>query len=97
MKRIIQLTVIILVIFCAAVLVAYYIFETQIKQQIIPKTTAFIKEQTQLNVSFKEFKFSFARLLQLEPTINIEGLNIENSIYVNKIFIELYLKPLFMK
>ncbi len=97
MKRLIQLTVIIVVFFSAAVLVAYFIFETQIKKQIIPRTLTFIKEQTNLTVSFKEFKFSFAKLLQFEPTIKIEGLNVENSIYVNKILIELYLKPLLKK
>ncbi len=97
MKRVLQLIVIILVIFCAAIFTAYYIFETKIKKQIIPNTTAFIKEQTQLNVSFKKFKFSFTKLLQLEPTIKIEEVNIENSICVNKILIELYLKPLLKK
>ncbi len=97
MKRIIQLAVIILVIFCAAIFAAYFTFETRIKNQIIPRTLTFIKEQTNLTVSFKEFKFSFAKLLQFEPTIKIEGLNIENSIYVDKILIELYLKPLLKK
>lgn len=97
MKRIIQLIIITLVVFCALVFTAYYIFETKIKNQIIPRTLTFIKEQTNLTVSFKKFKFSFAQLLQFEPTIKIEGLNVENSIHVNKILVELYLKPLFKK
>ena len=97
MKRIIQITLIILAIFCALIFIAYYVFETTVKQQIIPNTNAFIKEQTQLNTSFKKFKFSFAKLLKFEPTIEIEDLNIEDAIYVKKIFIELYLKPLLKK
>lgn len=50
-----------------------------------------------MDIDFKSIRFSFSRLLKLEPALKIEGLRIGDAVYVDKAMIELYLKALFEK
>lgn len=95
-KALISFLVLILIIM-AALYGVYFIFETKLKDQIIPQVKKIIKEQTDLDVDFTEFHFSFSQLLKLQPTIRIKGLQIEEGIRVEKIYAELYIKELLKK
>lgn len=66
----------------------YFFFNSKFKDQIIPKTKAYIQEQTKLKIDFKEFRMSFSQLLKLKPSIKITGLTVEDAVKVRLILVQ---------
>ncbi len=97
MTKAIKIVFILAIIFIALVAAAFYVFETKIKDQIIPETKKIIRQQSNMDIDFKKIRFSFSRLIKLEPALKIEGLKIGDALYVDQAFIELYLKSLIQK
>ena len=77
--------------------IGYYIFENHLKSQIVPEIKRIIREQTKLDIDFSEFHFSFSKLLQFEPSIRIRDLRVEDGLTAEKIYAQLYIKPLLKK
>lgn len=66
----------------------YFFFNSKFKDQIIPKTKAYIQEQTKLKIDFKEFRMSFSQLLKLKPSIKITGLTVEDAVKIRLILVQ---------
>lgn len=72
-------------------------FNGDVKKRVIPETQKIIKEQTNLNVTFSDFEFSFSNLLRLQPSIVIKDLKVEKSITAKEVKASLYLSELLQK
>lgn len=97
MKKFFISLVIILAIILSVLGIGYYVFENHLKSQIVPEIKKIIREQTKLDIDFSEFHFSFRKLLQFEPSIRIRDLRVEDGLTAERIYAQLYIKPLLKK
>jgi hypothetical protein len=74
--------------------ISYFFFQSKLKSHIIPEITRIIKAETDIDVSFRNIRFSFSKLMQFEPAIKITGLKISEGFAAERIHAILYIRPL---
>lgn len=97
MKKFFVFLVILVALILTLLGVGYFIFQNHLKSNILPEIKKIIKEQTKLDIDFSEVRFSFKKLLQFEPSIQVRDLRVEDGLFAKKIYAELYIKPLLKK
>lgn len=85
----------ILLLIFVLILGSAYIFKQTIHKELENFIEKSIKEHSNLN--FTKIDLSLSKLIQLEPTIRIENLTIDEGISIKKIDLELFLKPILHK
>lgn len=90
-----QFILVLVFLFVIAISAVYGFFELYLKKNGESLIKEQIKTQTGLNINFDKLHFKFLSFLQLQPSLEIINLTVDEAFSLEKFYLELKLKSLF--